>query len=108
MESPCIEEQLARPFRPPSFPGSIAKGSLSVSSCLFPGRSSNASAQEKWNVSAPQEHHSSTLHAAAERGSSSHIPKQVNKEILYSQQFRKKKEILELSLIGFTCVACYF
>ena len=91
-----------------SFPGSIAKGSLSVSSCLFPGRSSNASALEKWNVSASQEHYSSTFHVAAERGLLSHTPKQVNKEILYSQPFRKKKKILELSLIGFTCVACYF
>ena len=92
MESPCIEKQLASPFRPPSFPGSIAKGSLSVSSCLFPGRSSNASALEKWNVSASQEYYSSTLHVAAERGLLSHTPKQVNKEILYSQPFRKKKK----------------
>lgn len=93
---------------PSSFSGSIARGLLSVSSCLFPGRSSNTSALEKWNVSASQEHDSSTLHAAAERGLLSHTPKQVAKEILYSQQLRKKKKILELSLIGFTCVACYF
>lgn len=109
MESLCIAEQLACPFLPPSFPGSFARGLLSVSSCLFPGRSSNPSALEKWNLSACQEHYSSTVHAAAERGLLSHTPKQVTKEILYSQQFReKKKKILELSLIGFTCVDCYF
>lgn len=96
MESLCIEEQLACPFLPPSFPGSIARGLLSVSSCLFPGRSSNTSALEKWNVSASQEHDSSTLHAAAERGLLSHTPKQVAKEILYSQQFRKKKKNPEI------------